>query len=250
MDSSYTYKLLIMYDGTPFSGWQVQPNATSVQQKIQEAILAITKEHVHVIGSGRTDTGVHALGQAAHFKIDKELNLYRFQHSLNALLPAEICVKEVSLVPSDFHARYSAKRKTYRYHICLARPQSPFIRLYSWQMKEVIDLSLLKAAACQLIGTHDFTSFANKAHSGCASRDPTRTLYRLDVIEQPEALILELEANGFLNKMVRNIVGTLIDIATLRIASNAIPEILAAKDRCRAGSTAPPHGLFLLKVDY
>jgi len=244
------YKMLIMYDGTPFSGWQVQPNGISIQQKLQEAIHIITKEEVSVIGSGRTDAGVHALGQTAHFKITQELNLYRLLHSLNALLPREICVKEVLPTPLTFHAQYSAKRKTYRYHVCQGRYQSPFIRLYSWHYVERADIALLKTAAAQLVGTHDFTSFANEAHAGSASKDPVRTLFRLDVSEQAEDLILEFESDGFLYKMVRNIVGTLFGIASGKIAGDAIPRILAAKDRRQAGAAAPPQGLFLVKVDY
>lgn len=246
----HTYKMLIAYDGTPFSGWQVQPNGISIQQKLQEAIFTITKESIAVIGSGRTDAGVHALGQVAHFKIPKELNLFRFQHSLNALLPHEVCVKEIAEVDPGFHARYSAVRKTYQYHVSLERYVSPFKRLYCWHYTERADIDLLKKAAAQLVGTHDFTSFANEAHTGSAGNDPVRTLYRLNIIDQPDGLILELEADGFLYKMVRNIVGTLFYIASGKIPADAIPAILAAKDRCKAGSAAPAHGLFLVKVDY
>lgn len=244
-----TYKLLIMYDGTPFSGWQVQPNGVSIQQKIQEAIHTITKENVHVIGSGRTDAGVHALGQVAHFKIACDLNLYRFQHSLNALLPEEICIKAITPEGDEFHAQYSAKQKTYRYHVSRARYPSPFTRLYRWHYCGPIDMALLKESAKQLLGTHDFSSFANEAHAGSASKDPVRTLYRADIAETEEEITLEFEADGFLYKMVRNLVGTLFDIAGGKISAS-IPCILAARDRCKAGSAAPPQGLFLIKVDY
>lgn len=242
--------MIVMYDGTSFNGWQVQPNGTTIQQKIQEAIHTVTKEDAAVIGSGRTDAGVHALGQTAHFKLSKEIDLFRFQHSLNGLLPKEIRIQEMAIAPETFHAQYSALRKTYRYQVCLSRYQSPFTRLYSWHFVEKADLSLLKKAAADLLGTHDFTSFANEAHAGTASRDPIRTLYRLDMIETADGIVFELEADGFLYKMVRNIIGTLFDIAKGKIPVDAIPGILAAKDRRRAGSAAPPHGLFLLKVDY
>jgi tRNA pseudouridine38-40 synthase len=249
-EQHYNYKLLIMYEGTSFHGWQVQPNGMSVQQKLQDAIFLITKEKVSVVGSGRTDAGVHALGQVAHFKISKELNLYRFQHSLNALVRPDICVKEVASVPLDFHAQYSAKRKTYNYNVCLTRYQNPFNQRYSWHFVESADVGLLKAAAKSFVGTHDFTSFANEAYAGSASKDPVRTLYRLDVRETAEGIILEFEGDGFLYKMVRNIVGTLLDIAAGKLPSDCIPALLAAKDRRRAGTAAPPHGLFLVKVDY
>lgn len=249
MDDAFYYKMVIQYDGTPFSGWQVQPNGVSIQQKIQDAIFIITKETVNVTGSGRTDAGVHALGQTAHFHTNKSLNLYAFQNSLNALLPPQIRIKEIVPTVSTFHARYSAVKKTYRYNITLTPYQNPFNRLYTWHLRDKIDLDLFKEAAQQLLGTHDFTSFANEAHTGSASKDPVRTLMQLSINESDDGIYLELEADGFLYKMVRNIVGTLVDIAAGRLTSS-IPEILAAKDRRQAGTTAPAQGLFLWKVDY
>lgn len=246
----HNYKMVLMYDGTLFCGWQIQHQGISIQQTIEEAIQKITKEDVKVIGSGRTDAGVHALGQTAHFKIAKELDLYRFHYSLNALLPPEIRVKEISPAPLSFHAQYSAIRKTYRYHVSLSKTQSPFNRLYAWHFIGQADISLLKKAAGMFLGTHDFTSFANEAHRGSASKDPIRTLMRLDVVENGKEIALELEADGFLYKMVRNIVGTLFDAAIGRTPLDSIPDIFAAKDRRKAGAAAPPQGLFLLKVDY
>lgn len=247
---NHNYKMLIMYDGTPFSGWQVQPNGDSIQQKIQDAIKVITKTDVHIIGSGRTDAGVHALGQVANFKIDKELELRRFLNSLNGLLPPEIRIKEILPTVPGFHARYSAKKKTYRYHVHSGRYRNPFKRLYSWHHLEAFDLDLIKDSSLKLIGEHNFLSFANEAHKGSASKDPVRTLFRLDITEQEEEIIFELEADGFLYKMVRNIIGTLFEIGSGKLAGDSIPRILAAKDRRQAGSTAPPEGLFLVKVDY
>ena len=248
--TSYHYKMLIMYDGTPFSGWQTQSNGVSIQQTIQQVIYSITHQEVSLTGSGRTDAGVHATEQVAHFQIAKELDTYKFRHSLNALLPGEISIKEVSLTDSTFHARYSAVRKTYRYHVCTSRHENPFTRLYAWHFVDRIDLPLLKKAASQLLGTHDFTSFANESHSGSAARNPVRTLSRLDVIETEEGIVFELEANGFLYKMVRNIIGTLFHIATGKFTPDSIPLILEAKNRIKAGPAAPPHGLFLINVNY
>lgn len=243
--------MLIMYDGTPFKGWQVQPNGVSIQQLLQEAIAVITKKNVHVIGSGRTDAGVHAIGQTANFKIGKELDLFRFLNSLNALTPDEITVKEIVKASNNFHARYSAIRKTYRYHVNLSRQLNPFERLYSWHFLERVDIALIKKAANSFIGTKDFSSFANESHAGSAAKNPVRTIYRLDVYEkEDQTLIFEVEADGFLYKMVRNIIGTIFCVGTGKMHLEELPGIFMAKNRSKAGAAAPPHGLFLFKVDY
>lgn len=249
-DLQFNYKLTLAYDGTHFSGWQVQPNGISIQQKLQEALHIITHESIHVIGSGRTDAGVHALKQTANFKTAKELETRRLQASLNGLLPDDIRVLNCEHAPRDFHARYSALSKSYRYHLTLSPVQLPFRKLYSWHIREHFDIRKLKQAAQLLIGTHDFTSFANEAHAGSAAHDPIRTLYRLDVIEEEEGIQLELEADGFLYKMVRNIVGVLQEVATGKRAVDEVSAILAAKDRKQAGKAAPAQGLFLVDVNY
>lgn len=246
----YNYKLVIAYDGTRYSGWQIQSNATTIQETIQKAITIILRENVKIIGSGRTDTGVHALGQVAHFKSPQKLNLRAFQHSLNGLLPLDIRIKEVLDVPIDFHSQYSAKGKIYHYLLHLGPVLSPFCRLYSTHIPTKIDLSLLQQAALLFLGTHDFTSFANEAHTGVAAHDPVRTLMRLDIIPIEGGIRLEFEGDGFLYKMVRNIVGTLLEVAANKIPISQIPAIFKAKDRRLAGRAAPPHGLFLVKVHY
>jgi tRNA pseudouridine38-40 synthase len=249
-EKKHNYKLMIAYDGTPFSGWQVQPNSVTIQEKLQNAIEIIAQEKITVHGSGRTDTGVHALAQVAHFKTTKPLDTYKLRASMNGLLPVDIRVLDIQEVPLDFHARYSAIGKCYYYHLCLEKVQLPFHRLYSWHVKQAFDLALLKEAPHHFVGEHDFTSFANEAHAGSAAKNPVRNLYRLDVVEEDGGVRLEFEGSGFLYKMVRNIVGTLHEVATGKIAVANLPKILEAKDRRQAGPAAPPQGLFLAYVLY
>lgn len=247
----HCYKLTIAYEGTHYSGWQIQPNASSIQQNIQEALAVILKtDKMAIIGSGRTDAGVHARAQIAHFHSEERLNLHRLLVSLNGLLPRDIRVMKVEPAASHFHSQYSAVGKEYHYYLYLDRVMDPFQRLYSWHLLRKIDIDLLKQAARLFIGTHDFTSFANEAHAGTAAHDPVRTLYRLDVIEVDGGLRLEFEGDGFLYKMVRNIVGTLVDVASQKKSLEEIDQIFAAKDRRLAGMAAPPQGLFLVRVDY
>lgn len=248
--STARYKLLIAYDGTRYCGWQVQHTGTSIQTLVEKAASTALRSPVKVIGSGRTDAGVHALGQTAHFSYDGALDLEKFHHSLNGLLPPDIRIMQISAAPDDFHARYSAKAKIYRYHLHTGQVLSPFKRLYTTHLFYSIDRSLLKEAASLFVGTHDFTSFSNEAHRGSASRDPVRTISRLEIIENGDDVTLEFEADGFLYKMVRNIVGTLLDVAKGRLDIGQIPTIFEAKDRRKAGSCAPPQGLFLVKVIY
>jgi tRNA pseudouridine38-40 synthase len=247
---AYNYKLTIAYDGTVYCGWQVQPNGIAIQEVLQKHISTILRAEVALIGSGRTDAGVHALGQVAHFHFPQPIDLYRFHGSLNGLLPADIRVKSIDAAAPDFHARYSAIGKTYHYHLHLDRVQNPFLRLYSLHVREKISLPLLKEAAKHFVGTHDFTSFANEAHTGCAAHDAVRTMRRLDIVDEEGGVRLEFEADGFLYKMVRTIVGTLLEIAAGKHSIEDILEIFASKDRRRAGKAVAPHGLFLVKVDY
>jgi tRNA pseudouridine38-40 synthase len=245
------YKLTLAYDGTRYSGWQIQPNAPSIQQHVQEALRSIFGgEQITVIGSGRTDAGVHALGQVAHFKTTHHGDPRRLLLALNGLLPRDIRVKCVEEAPLHFHAQYHTIRKEYHYHLYLERIMDPFRRLYCWHVLRKLDFSLLQEAAALFVGTHDFTSFANEAHAGSASRDPVRTLYRLDIFQVEGGLRLEFEGDGFLYKMVRNIVGTLVDVASHRRSFAEVRSIFAAKDRRQAGRAAPPQGLFLIRVDY
>lgn len=247
---THNYKMIIAYDGTKYCGWQIQPNGVTIQELLQKHIATILRHEVVVIGSGRTDAGVHALGQVAHFHFPDAIDLYRFQGSINGLLPLDIRVREVSEVSPDFHSQYSATGKIYHYHLHLDRVLDPFHRLYRLHVLEKIDVELLKKAARLFLGTHDFTAFANEAHSGTAAHDAVRTLFRLDVVEQPGGIRLEFEGDGFLYKMVRNITGTLLEIAAGKRQMEEIDEIFAKKDRKLSGKAVPPHGLFLVQVNY
>jgi tRNA pseudouridine38-40 synthase len=244
------YKMTIAYDGTNYGGWQVQPNAVSIQALIERALGIILRRPTSIIGSGRTDAGVHAVGQTAHFVTNRPIDISKTIASLNGMLSDEIRILEIVEVSLDFHARYSAISKTYHYRLHLDKVPDPFKIRYAYHVPHRVDLSLLKEAALPFIGTHDFTSFANETHRGTAAKDPVRTLRRLDVIQELGGARLEFEGEGFLYKMVRNIVGTLLDVCAGKINKNQISNILSAKDRKLAGRAAPPHGLYLIEVKY
>jgi tRNA pseudouridine38-40 synthase len=244
------YKLTIAYDGTAYSGWQVQPTGTAIQPLIQQALATILRSPVDLTGSGRTDAGVHARGQTAHFDAPHDIAPSRIRLSLNALLPPDIRILKIDPVAPDFHARYSATSKIYHYHLYLDPVIDPFTRLYRHQIFGPCDLKQIANALPYFVGTRDFLSFANEAHRGSASRGSVRTLFRLDLIEQKGGVRLEFEGNGFLYKMVRNITGVLLDVGAGKLNPEEIPAIFAAKDRRSASFAAPPHGLFLMEVEY
>jgi tRNA pseudouridine38-40 synthase len=244
------YKMTIAYDGTNYGGWQVQPNATSIQALIEQSLGVILRSPISIIGSGRTDAGVHAIGQTAHFVTNQSLDISKTISSLNGMLSDEIRILKIIEVPLDFHARYTASSKTYHYRLHLEKVPDPFKNRYAYHVSHPVDLNLLKEAASQFIGTHDFTSFANEANRGTAAKDAIRTLYRLDVVHEPGGVRLEFEGDGFLYKMVRIIVGTLLDICAGKIDKEQISKIFSEKDRRQAGRTAPPHGLYLVGVKY
>lgn len=246
----YKYKITIQYDGTRYSGWQVQPNASTIQETLQNTFQIFLREKVDVTGSGRTDAGVHALGQVAHFTVSNELDLRRFMAAANGLLPPEIRVLDIAPANENFHARYSAKGKIYHYHIWTLPVHSPFRRPHTTYFPQEIDLELLKKGAQEFLGTHDFTSFANSPGEGSVAKNPVRTLRRLDVVEEEGGVRLEFEGDGFLYKMVRNIVGMLLDVATKKRPLKDISKAFAAKDRKFTSRAAPPNGLFLVKVLY
>lgn len=245
-----TYKLLIAYDGTNYHGWQVQPNGISVQQLIEKALSTIIQEPIRIIGAGRTDAKVHALEQAAHFHTEKLLDPFRVCHSLNYLLPKDIRILAIEQVPLNFHAQHSAISKVYRYHLCLDKFLSPFRRNTAWHLYYPIDLEKLREACRYFIGTYDFAAFANEPHRGVASYDSIRTIYRIDILQEEGGIVLEFEGDGFLYKMVRNIVGILVECAALKRSCKEIPAIFASRDRRKAGAAAPPQGLFLVKIKY
>jgi tRNA pseudouridine38-40 synthase len=244
------YKLTIAYDGTSYSGWQIQLNAISIQSLIETALATILRAPTPVFSSGRTDAGVHAKAQTAHFSSESPVDLFRLQLSLNGLLPPDIRILSIEEAAADFHARYSAISKEYHYHLHLERTTDPFKRLYAYHDYSPLDLDKMKEAAGYFVGTHDFTTFANDASKGSAAKNPIRTITRLDLCAEPGGIRLEFEGNGFLYKMVRNITGTLLDVARGKIAVESIPQLFEAKDRSLAPPAAPARGLFLIKVNY
>ncbi len=246
----FTYKLTIAYDGTSFGGWQIQPNSVSIQALIQGALEIILRTPTSVIGSGRTDAGVHALGQTAHFSAKDRIDVQKVMASLNGLLPSEIRILDLIEVTLEFHARFKAVSKVYHYRLHLERIANPFKIQYSYHVPHSVDLALLEETALLFLGTHDFTSFANEARRGSAAKDAVRTLHRLDLVPETGGVRLEFEGDGFLYKMVRNIVGTLLDVGAGKITKDQISAILKAKDRRQAGRAAPPHGLYLVEVKY
>ena len=243
-----TFKLIIEYDGSDFHGWQRQKKDRTVQETIEKALAVMTREKVTVIGSGRTDAGVHALGQVAGFKTRSRLNADIFFNGLNSLLPGDVVVRACDRVPDTFHARFDVKSKRYRYHI-LNRPIAAAIgRQIVWHIRRPLDTTAMAEAAGIVLGTHDF-----KAFEGTGSpRDHTvRTVTDSTVAETGGGnLTYDIQANGFLRFMVRNIVGTLVEAGLGKIASQDVQKILQSKDRSRAGATAPPQGLFLMDVVY
>lgn len=247
-----TYVLTVTYDGTEYSGWQVQKNnSQTIQELIQNALEIVLKERISLIGSSRTDAGVHALDQKAHFRSEKELDLRKTVYSLNGILPKDIRVIRMEKKEAAFHARYSAKSKTYHYFLNTADYQPPFDNKYSFHFTKKFDAELLLEAAKYFIGTHDFTSFSNDHLKGAAAKKPVKTIFELNIKQLSENKILfEFHGDGFLYKMVRNIVGTLLDIATKKINIEDLPKIFEAKDRKKAGRAAPAKGLFLVKVNY
>lgn len=252
MESEQTlrYKLLIAYDGTAYCGWQIQDTGITIQSIIENALAVVLRKSTDISGSGRTDSGVHARGQVAHFNTTAPLDLKKTLFSLNSLLPPDIRILSLEQVPKTFHSRFSAKEKTYHYHLHLDPVADPILFPYRYHILGKIDLDLLAKGINLFIGTHDFTSFANDATRGSAASDPVRTLTKFEIVEQPGGIRLELTGDGFLYKMVRNIVGTLLDVARGKTPLEEIPKILAAKDRRLAGAAAPPHGLFLMHVKY
>jgi tRNA pseudouridine38-40 synthase len=242
--------MVLAYDGTSFAGWQVQPNAVTIQGLIQDAIYTITKESVSVVGSGRTDAGVHAKGQVAHSRLSNYIAPEKLKRSLLGILPPTIRVLDLDIVSDTFHAQRSAIGKEYHYTMCLSDVVLPFDRFYVWHYRNPLDVDLLREGAKCFVGEHDFAAFANTLGAGCSLKTTVRTIYRLDVIQVGPLLRLEFEGNGFLYKMVRNITGMLVAVASGRRDLRDIQKVFLSKDRRQAERAAPPEGLFLIKVFY
>ncbi len=242
------YKLSIEYNGNNFAGWQLQAHAISVQKCIEEAIEKFSGKKVSVHAAGRTDAGVHALGQVAHFDLEKNYIPKEVQGAINHYIkPHKITINNCEIVADDFHARFSAKKRYYRYQI-LNRPcKSIFASDISWHIREKLEIELMQDAARALEGSHDFTSFRT-VH--CQALSPIKTIDEIKVYKEHDYVIFELRAKSFLHHMVRNIVGSLVNVGLKKWQAEDIKRILEAKDRRLAGQTAPARGLFFVKVDY
>ena len=242
------FKLIIEYDGSRYHGWQRQKEDRSIQGEIEKALKTITAGSVTLIGSGRTDAGVHAQGQVANFKCNTRLEPEALMNGLNSLLEDDIVIKVCEPVSTSYHARYDARSKVYHYRI-LNRPLPAAIgRQYSWFIRKALNHEAMRAAIAHIIGCHDFKSFEG---TGGARQHTTRHVYSAELTEQDSGLwVFQIEANGFLRYMVRNMVGTLVDVGLEKLTPPDFKRILDSKDRSQASATAPAHGLTLIKVNY
>jgi tRNA pseudouridine38-40 synthase len=247
-------RLVVEYDGTSLCGWQRQANGPTVQGHLEEALAKLLSHEAPVVGASRTDAGVHARGQVASFRTARPIPLHGIRRGLNSLLPREIAVRDAAEVPDDFHPRFSATGKHYRYTI-LARPdRSPRWRDRAWHRPEPLSIEAMAAAAALLLGEHDFAAFRA---AGCTAATTTRRIDAIDLsiltilsTPDPELLVIDVRGNAFLRNMVRILVGTLTEVGTGRRSPGQVAEILASRDRTRAGITAPAHGLELMEVQY
>lgn len=240
-------KLTLEYDGTDFHGWQVQPELRTVQGVVEEKLSLLLDEPVKIVGAGRTDAGVHARGQVAHCETRSTLTAEPIRRGLNSLLPPDVAVQRVEEVAPDFHARYAALRKTYSYTILRQPSPSPLRRRTALHVRAPLNVEAMREAAAPLLGRHNFCAFWGGGDDG---RTPWRTLSQLEIEEQPPLLRIWMEADGFLRHMVRNVVGTLLEIGRGRYPSDWARQVLESRDRSRAGATAPPRGLCLEEVVY
>jgi tRNA pseudouridine38-40 synthase len=247
--SSRNIKLTISYDGTGYKGWQLQANGRTVQEELEKAVKKVFKKHYRLHGASRTDAGVHAKAQIANFKIAPSLAIPagKIPAALNAHLPEDIAVNRTEEVSPEFHARFDAKSKHYKYYILNSRQRDPFSEKHAWRVPYKLNVSLMKREASALLGKHDFKSFQAKDKKERSSR---RRILRLDVVKKKPFIIIDIAADGFLYNMVRNIVGTLVDISRGYLPEGSMRRILKSKDRTQAGPTAPAKGLFLIDVKY
>ncbi|HTI88783.1 MAG TPA: tRNA pseudouridine(38-40) synthase TruA [Alphaproteobacteria bacterium] len=242
------YRILVEYDGSPFVGWQRQDNGPSVQGAIEEAIRRFAQEEAHVQGAGRTDSGVHALGQVAHFDLVKEVATDTVRDALNFhLKPNPVTIIEAQVAADDFHARFSAKGRSYLYRILNRRAPPTLDRGHVWHVPYRLDASAMHEAAQTLIGNHDFSSFRA---ADCQAESPVKTLDTLDVSRAGDEIQIRAEARSFLHSQVRIMVGTLKMVGDGHWTAADVARALAAADRTKAGPTAPPDGLYLMRVAY
>lgn len=241
-------KLKIEYDGTNYHGWQIQKNANSVQETIEEAISRLLGNEIGIVGCSRTDVGVHAYGQVAHFVTDSSIPGDKFSYAINNLLPSDIVIKQSEEVSEEFHSRYSAKGKKYRYLIYNEAHASAIMRNRTYHVRPELDFEKMQKAAKYFIGQHDFAAFQA---TGGQVRSTVREIYNMELLRKEDNLIsIEVSGNGFLYNMVRIIAGTLIYVGMGKIDADEIPLIIDSLDRTRAGKTAPSEGLYLMEIYY
>ncbi len=240
-------KLIVAYDGTEYSGWQIQPEAPTIEMYLDKAIHELTGENVHVTGASRTDAGVHAYGNVAVFDTESTIPGDRFTFALNRFLPDSIVIQDSWEVAGDFHPRHCNTRKTYEYRILNTAVPLPQKRNYTWHVAGSIDIDRMREAAAYIVGEHDFKSF-------CCVRtqaeSTVRTIYSLEILQEGSEIIIRIKGNGFLYNMVRIITGTLIQVGKGRFQPEYVKQMLKAKDRTVAGQTAPPQGLTLVGIEY
>jgi len=240
-------KLTLEYDGARFVGWQAQPDGRSVQEELEKAAARLCGEAVRVTGAGRTDAGVHARGQVASLCVRKELPLTAWTAGLNALLPEDLACVRAEVAPEGFDARRWARGKKYVYSILESQVRAPLLRGRAWEIRRPLDVAAMSAAAAQLLGTHDFSALRA---ADCPARTTVREIRELDVRRDGSHIEISVRATAFLKHMVRNIVGTLVEVGHGRRAPDSLAALLDGRDRKRAGPTAPPHGLVLEEVYY
>jgi tRNA pseudouridine38-40 synthase len=245
-----TLKLTLQYDGTNYVGWQRQDSGMSIQMLLEDAIAPIERSRVTVHGAGRTDAGVHALAQVASVTLAAPIDPVTLARALNAELPRDVRVLAVEDAAPRFHARFSATGKVYEYRIVNATIVSPFIQRYVWHVPPPLDIDVMRAASSALVGTHDFAAFQGAGSVVASTERSVRAITWQEGGGYDLPLVMRIDGNGFLRHMVRNVIGTLVEIGNGRWPASRAAEILASRDRTQAGPTAPAHGLFLVRVDY
>ncbi len=243
------FKAVVEYDGTHYHGWQLQKDLPTIQGSIESALGRIVGTPTRVHGAGRTDAGVHAVGQVAHFSADWSHSTEELRKGCNALLPEDIALRSLGRASDDFHARHSARSKTYEYRILNLPIRSPLLRLYAWHVPHQLELKLMNRATSHLVGSHDFAAFGT-ATDGTPSTVREILEARWEMTDSEGAIRFTIRGTGFLRYMVRAIVGTLVMVGRAKITPEEFNGILVSCDRSMSGSTAPPHGLCLVSVDY
>lgn len=245
-----TLKITLQYDGTNYVGWQRQAAGASIQGLLEDALAPIEGASVMVHGAGRTDAGVHALGQVATVGLTASLAAPTLARALNAVLPADVRVLSIEEVDPEFHARFSAVGKVYEYRIVNAPIVSPFLARYVWHLTQPLDAAAMREGAERLVGAHDFAAFQGAGSAVTSTERVVRAIDWEDGAAFDRPLVMRIHGDGFLRHMVRNIIGTLVEVGTGRWLPSRVAEILASRDRTQAGPTAPPQGLFLVRVEY